>query len=173
MLRLLRSDDPVALTQFVKAYTPMVRSVVGAVLIDSMDVDDAVQDSFIKALSALRSFDPSKASMNTWLSRIAYRTALNLVRDHGRRRQVRLENMVSEPRNEDDGGRDADDEAYLLKAINLLEPEERTLLHLYYFKDLSLSEISYIMTSNRRTLASRLFRLRGRLSKLIQTLRER
>lgn len=169
----VRENDPVALTQFVKCYSPMVQSVVGAVLDDPMDVDDCVQDTFLKALSALGSFDPSRASMATWLSRIAYRTALNYVRDHSRRRLVRIENMVAEPRNEEDSTKTSEDEKYLLQAINMLDSEDRTLLHLYYFNDLSLNEISYIMMAKKRTLASRLFRLRGRLYKLISTLRDR
>ena len=173
MLKSLRANDPLALTRFVKTFSPMVQSVVGAVLDDAMDVDDAVQDTFVKALSALGSYNPERATMATWLSRIAYRTALNMGRDRGRRRLVRIDNMTVEPRNEEETAGIPDDEINLLKALDLIDADDRALLHLYYFNDLTLIEISYIMNANRRTLASRLFRLRGHLSKLIQTLREK
>ena len=53
------------------------------------------------------------------------------------------------------------------KAIDRLRPEERTLLHLRYYEERSLSEIAEVMEVGAGPLANRLQRIRQKLSKLI------
>ena len=45
--------------------------------------EELTQDVFVRAFRHLSDFDPERASFPTWLSRIAYNTALNHLRSRG------------------------------------------------------------------------------------------
>ena len=53
-------------------------------------------------------------------------------------------------------------------ALLLLEPEEREILVLKYFNELSINEISAIVNVPQGTIKSRLFRARKKVRKLLQ-----
>jgi len=145
-------------------YREMVSRTVRAIVSNPQDVEDVVQDTFVKALSALTSYNADKASFATWLSRIAYRTALNHRRDY--KHHARVDDIDVA---DSDGGRTADAEA-LIRAIDMLPAEDRAMLNMYYYQDMRLSDISYITGCNVRTVATRLFRIRKRLAMIIKTL---
>ena len=46
---------------------------------DQMDAEELTQDTFIRAFSHIGSYDPKRASLATWLSRIAYRLTLDFL----------------------------------------------------------------------------------------------
>ena len=47
---------------------------------DVMDAEELAQDTFLKAFSHIDSYDPNKASLSTWLCRIAYRLTLDFLK---------------------------------------------------------------------------------------------
>ena len=60
----------------------------------------------------------------------------------------------------------------LRQAIDYLPPDEQTLLNLFYFDDLPLKDIAFIMEAPPGTLATRLHRIRKKLYSLILTLQQ-
>ena len=54
------------------------------------------------------------------------------------------------------------------RAIDKLRPKERSLIQLYYYDELPLQEIAYIMDSTPLALANRLMRIRRKLYNLIK-----
>ena len=54
----------------------MVRRIV----VRQEDAEEVYQDVFVKALQGIGNYDSRKASLATWLNRIAYHEALNFVR---------------------------------------------------------------------------------------------
>ena len=47
---------------------------------DVMDAEELAQDTFIRAFSHIDHYDPQKASLSTWLCRIAYRLTLDFLK---------------------------------------------------------------------------------------------
>ena len=47
---------------------------------DVMDAQELTQDTFLRAFSHIDDFDASKASLSTWLCRIAYRLTLDFLK---------------------------------------------------------------------------------------------
>ena len=75
--------DPGAVRQLVDRYQHLVYTVAMRVLRDPMDAEESAQDSFIKALDKLHTFD-GRGRFSTWLFSIAHRTAISKLRSRKR-----------------------------------------------------------------------------------------
>lgn len=140
---------------------------------DPSDAEELAQDTFIRAWRARESYDPARASVTTWLRKIAFRLSLN----HLRRKRATFVSI-------DDTGLDFDisDEELeaglstgnlqrierLNKAILNLPSEEQSLLTMHYYEGLTLAEIAYVMDSAPAPVANRLYRIRKKLYRIIQ-----
>ena len=152
-------------TEMVSRYAKRVFAMIARQVPDMMDAQELTQDSFLRAFSHIDSYDPHKASLSTWLCRIAYHLTL----DHLRRRRpviVAMEDNTDisdeELEAELNTGREERIEQ-LMEVIDELPDDERMLLTLYYFEDRPLTEITYITGIEPAALANRLYRTRKKL----------
>ncbi len=152
-------------TEMVSRYAERVFAMIARQVPDMMDAQELTQDTFLRAFSHIDSYDPHKASLSTWLCRIAYHLTL----DHLRRRRpviVAMEDNTDisdeELEAELNTGRDERIEQ-LMEVIDELPDDERMLLTLYYFEDRPLAEITYITGIEPAALANRLYRTRKKL----------
>jgi len=149
-------------------YGRQVQQLVAEMVPDMRDVEELTQDVFVRAFEHLSGYDPARASFSTWLSRIAYNTALNHLRSHGYVSLPLDEELYTTP-DDNDIIHDTDRLALLDKAIDRLRPEERSLLHLRYYEGRSLGEIAEVMEVATGPLANRLQRIKQKLRKLIKS----
>jgi len=109
--------------------------------------DDAVQDALVEAWRDIRGLrDPEK--LNAWLHRLLVRACHRHARREGRWRVVE----ISVPELQARGSRDAElvhdaaqglaDRDEIERAFRRLTDDQRTLLALIYFADLSLADVS-------------------------------
>ncbi len=152
-------------TEMVSRYAERVFAMIARQVPDMMDAQELTQDTFLRAFSHIDSYDPHKASLSTWLCRIAYHLTL----DHLRRRRpviVAMEDNTDisdeELEAELSTGREERIEQ-LMEVIDELPDDERMLLTLYYFEDRPLTEITYITGIEPAALANRLYRTRKKL----------
>ena len=152
-------------TEMVSRYAERVFAMIARQVPDMMDAQELTQDTFLRAFSHIDSYDPHKASLSTWLCRIAYHLTL----DHLRRRRpviVAMEDNTDisdeELEAELSTGREERIEQ-LMEVIDELPDDERMLLTLYYFEDRPLAEITYITGIEPAELANRLYRTRKKL----------
>ena len=152
-------------TEMVSRYAERVFAMIARQVPDMMDAQELTQDAFLRAFSHIDSYDSHKASLSTWLCRIAYRLTL----DHLRRRRpviVAMEDNTDisdkELEAELNTGREERIEQ-LMEVIDELPDDERMLLTLYYFEDRPLAEITYITGIEPAALANRLYRTRKKL----------
>lgn len=135
------------------------------------DAEELVQDVMVKVYSNLNRFR-ADSSLATWIYRIAYTTALTHAR-RNRPHEVAIdESMLSSVADDSvdtllDSPPDAELEAALTRAIIRLRPEERALITLHYFENLSLAEISRIMDISLSNVKVKLMRTRRKLYLLI------
>ena len=161
-------------TEMVSRYAERVFAMIVRQVPDVMDAQELMQDAFMRAFDHIDSYDPHKASLSTWLCRIAYRLTLDFLK---RRRP-----MIVSIEDSKVWQTDISDEALeaelstgreerierLQEVIDDLPDDERMLLTLYYFEDRPLTEIAYITGIEAKPLANRLYRTR---KKLFQKLR--
>jgi RNA polymerase sigma-70 factor (ECF subfamily) len=137
--------------------------------VDEMDAQELAQDTFLRAFSHIDSYDPLKASLSTWLCRIAYRLTLDFLK---RRRPLIVSIEENEVWQEDISDEQLESELStgreeriqrLQELIDELPDEERLLLTLYYLEDRPLTEIAYITGIEPGPLANRLYLTRKKL----------
>lgn len=167
MIDAARRGQPEGYTYLMTRYGRRVHLLVSQVIPDARDAEEVAQDAFVRAFDRLDTFDEGRGTFATWIGRIAWNLAMNAVRGRKPEELDLLDNLdyldeLEEPDSE--AGRFT----LLDEAIDRLRPEERTLLHLRYYNGMSLAQISEVMDVAAGPLASRLQRIRQKLSKLIQ-----
>ena len=167
LIQRLRDGDTKEYGLLVRHYGPMLMTFVGRIVTQQEDAEDVVQEAFVSAYEHLADYDSQKASLSTWLYRIAYHEALRHLRR--RKRQVLLPLDV--------GGDVPDDlpdtttAEQLDRAMLLLSPEEQMLLQFHYFDQRPLKEIAYITGTAENSIEREVSRLSSQLHRIRQRLR--
>jgi RNA polymerase sigma-70 factor, ECF subfamily len=139
---------------------------------NQVEVEDIVQDTFLKAFTHLGSFE-RQSSLYTWLARIAINTALDFLKRHGRSPVQAVEDLEvvqaldrARPNSRSpapDSQLERDEIARITQEVLAELPEIfRTVLVLREFEDLPYQEIADILGISIGTVESRLFRARAR-----------
>ena len=167
IIQRIRSGETKEFGLLVNSHGPNLMAFVGRIVEQQEDAEDVVQNAFVAAYEHLKDYDPQRASLSTWLKRIAYHEALYYLRK--RKRQVQLPLDV---------GDDVPDELpetttaeQLDEAIQKLPPEDQMLLQLYYFDQRPLKEIAYITNASSDSLNREVSRLSSQLHRIRQRLR--
>ena len=136
-----------AFGELVRTYGPMLHRHLLRMLQRSADVDDVLQNTFVKAYRGLESFRED-AKLSTWLYRIATNEALGWIRSQdrrGRREQaadptdLTLASLRADPYFDGDAA-----QAQLQLALAELPPKQRAVFSMRYFDELSYQEISRV-----------------------------
>ncbi len=129
--------------------------------------EDVTHDSFTSLIGNFQQFDPSRASLKTYL----YAATRNLARKHLRD----PDNVASEEIPEDFATRigpldrllDRELSEVVRGAIERLPPLQREVLVLCEYEDLTLAEIAVIVEADLGTVKARLHRARMNLRRLL------
>ena len=124
------------------------------------DARDATQNAFIRAYERLETFDPERKFFS-WIYRIAVNECLNLRR--GRRSHEPLDGTIEAAPPRRDTVEDAELAERVRAAIIELTQEQREVVVLKYFVEMSYEEISNTLDVPEKTVKSRLFTARQRL----------
>ena len=145
-----RRGDRSALGAIFDRHWPRVWRAALATTGDRELANDAAQDAFLRAASALSRFDPERP-LEPWLVRIAVNRAIDLLRRE--RRSVPVA-ALEEPFASD--GEPADEE--LAQALRRLGPDRRAVIALHYWFDYTTPEIAEVLGVPLGTVNSRLAR---------------
>lgn len=161
--------------QLASQYAERVLQLVSRMITSPEDAEEVTQDALLAAFQSLRRFDAQQASFPTWLSAIAYRTALKYLRDQQKVFFVETDQtwLDSVPDNEADmllNDTRPDRLVFLDQAVSQLRPDDQMLLSFYYYDDKPIREISYITGRTEGYLRSRLQWIRKRMALTIKTL---
>lgn len=170
VLRAQRGDKH-AFGLLVDKYQRKLSRLISRMIRDQSEIEDVVQESFIKAYRALPNFRGDSA-FYTWLYRIGINTAKNYLVSLGRRPSVSTDIEVEDAENFEDGNElrtmDTPETALMTKEIAQtvndtvasLPEDLRTAITLREIEGLSYEEIATIMACPIGTVRSRIFRAR-------------
>ena len=134
-----------AFTTIVREYQePLYRQIRRIVLYHD-DANDVLQNTFLKAWSALDSFR-GESKLITWLFRIATNEALNyLEKENNNTRMSELEGSVASQLQSDPYFDGDETELQLQEAVSKLPEKQRLVFNMKYFQELKYEEISQIL----------------------------
>ena len=129
---------------------------------DHQMAEDAAQEAFFKAFTNLDTLRDLE-KFGPWVNVIASNLAIDMLRK--KKKMIFTDNFSAHadrnPGNSPQEAWEKNEEAQeIRRALLLLEPEEREILVLKYFNELSINEISSIINVPQGTIKSRLFRAR-------------
>lgn len=131
------------------------------------DAEEIAQDSFLKAFKSLSGFK-MKSSFSTWLYRIVYNTSISHIRT--KKQDVlsledfpadRIESIRCDAHNEDS---ESEYRCFLVNnAMKMINEEERGLITLFYYEEMSTEEISLATGLSKSAVKVKLFRARQKM----------
>ncbi|MEI8225347.1 MAG: RNA polymerase sigma factor [Bacteroidota bacterium] len=136
------------------------------------DAEEIAQDSFLKAYRSLKGFK-MKSSFATWLYRIVYNTAIS----HVRIKKKGVLSLEDFPVDATDfiGSNTSEEEAekeYRSSLVNFalqkVNEDERGLISLYYYEEMSTDEISELTGISKSNIKVKLFRARQKMMEIIE-----
>jgi RNA polymerase sigma-70 factor (ECF subfamily) len=121
---------------------------------------DITQQTWLGIIKGLRKLEDA-ANFRAWVYRITTNKSIDWIRKNRRLRQINVEEIEDHQKQE---GNDMGVKELLQK----LDVRKRTVLSLYYFEQLSVSEISTALNIPKGTVKSRLVSARKELKELWQ-----
>lgn len=147
-------DSPEAV---IRRYSDMVYRLAFARTGNRSDAEDLYQEVFLRYLTRAPAFT-SEDHRKAWLLRVAVNCANRFHAAPWRKRTEPLSEALSVPAPE---GED------LWEELRRLPERDRTVLHLYYYEDMTTEEIAKLLGRNPATVRSQLLRARAKLKKLL------
>ena len=172
----LRRQAPKAQWLTLQRYGKGIFAQVARLVPGKEDAEEVYQDVFVKAFNQINQYDEARSSLRTWLSRIAYNAAVDWLR-HQRQLVVYFEDRegkaeaLSDQDVDETLGHPNDEMVQLIRAaLKYLPPNERAIITMFYYEEMSLKEIAFVTGSIPTTIASKLSRSRKKLCRIIKML---
>jgi len=175
LVRRVQAQDEMAFREIVERYQTKVYSIIYGILRNRNDAEDIAQQVFAKIYFSIKNFD-FRSSLLTWI----YKITVNECYDYLRKKRVRK--LVYESDfSEEDAQRMQNTESAIdqspavdtqlaqrdlvLKLLEKLSPEDRSLLLLKEVEGHSVEELAQMTGMNENTIKVKLFRARQKLLK--------
>lgn len=167
--------DSASFEPLIEKYQPRIFATARRYARRESEVEDIVQEVFIKAFQKLSSFR-AEAPFEHWLMRLAVRTCYDFLRAHQRNRETAFTEL-SEPETDwlerfkvdPDGASDHADAAKQLigRVMEQLSPPARLIITLLEIEDRSVKEIAQITGWSVPLVKVRAFRARAEMKKIL------
>jgi len=169
-----RAGDEAAFTRLVEIYQTPIFNLCYRMLGDPAEAEDAAQETFLRAFAQLARYDVSR-SFKTWLFSVASHHCI----DRLRRRRLTWLSIEDEPlephpalREQSAGPEEAsvqrEQSAAIAALLARLSPEDRGVVVMRYWHDLSYEEIADANNTSVSAVKSRLHRARVMLAGMIK-----
>lgn len=168
---LVQKGEIDAFGELVSRYEAKLKRYARKFLSREEDIEDLVQDVFIKSYEHIQSFD-AKMRFSPWIYRIAHNTFVNELRRKSRYGLGLFDAdailpLVPGKETADAEALSSEVRAEIEKHLAMLAPKYREVIVLHYFEELSYQEISDILTVPVNTVGVRMTRARAQLKKVI------
>ena len=142
--------------QMYEKYADMIYRIAFVRTLSSADSQDVLQEVFCRYIRSQPDFADEEHS-RAWFIRTAVNCSNTLLTSAWRRRTL----LGQEPADETVQRMERDSEVY--HAVMQLPQNQRTVVHLYYYEDCSIEQISRLTGASQSAVKSRLFRARQTL----------
>lgn len=162
----LRRGERAALEEMIRVHQPMVIRLVSRLSGWSNETDDLVQETFVSAMKSIGRFEGG-SRLGTWLTRIA----INVVRHHHRTRLLRARYwkkwmLGAVETIEQDASQSVEQQERMRQvsqAVQRLPGTYREVIVLHYLEEMSVEEMTTVLSLSRSAIEVRLHRARKML----------
>ncbi len=147
--------------QYIRQYGRRLYGLCRSLCRNVQDADDLYQDTWLKALDKLDSYDPG-LPFEPWITRICVNTYRNALRRLARSPVRPMEEGEDFPAAEDS------DYAPLYEAVRGLPEKLRVTVVLYYFRDMDTAGTAEVLGVPQGTVKSRLSKARKLLKEVLE-----
>lgn len=126
----------------------------------SADAEDIMQNTFLKLWNYGKPFE-GDAHIDKWLTVVCVNESKDFLKNPFRKRNVPIDEIIGLSHS------DKTENIDLFKAVMSLPLKERTVVHLFYYEDLSIIQISGVLNIKESAVKTRLFRARKRLKTIL------
>lgn len=164
--------DTNAFAFLVDKYKTMIFTLALKMVKSREEAEEISQDTFIKAFKNLSKFK-GESKFSTWLYKIGYRTALDSLKKHKEKYSTDTIdeitfNKIKSTENILEGIERKERAEIINNCMLRLPEDERTILWMFYFDELSLKEIIAITNFSEANVKVKLHRARKRLLSVIK-----
>lgn len=162
----IKNGDEQAFAELIEQYKLPIYKTAKSILKDEDDVCDAIQDTALSIYKNIQNLKNEKY-FKTWVIRITVNKCYDILKKH----KLNNEKILKAQANISEMHTDFDNNVILQtdlqKTIDLLEEDLKVVTVLYYYNDLSISEIADILNMPKGTIKSRVFRAREKLYEIL------
>lgn len=152
-----------------KEYHPKLQVYLKQLFPHVREVEDRASEILLKVIEQLDRYN-SKYALSTWIYSIARHSQIDEIRKK-KLQLVTLDNVVLKDETNLENSLIKTEESELLKeSIETLFPEERELIYLYYYEELTYKDISHITGTPTGTLKYRMSEIRKKLKHELRSL---
>jgi len=162
-----KQGDNQAFEMLVEHFTPRLRSFLLRRMPDRLDVEDAIQETFLKVHLNISAYDENHR-FTCWLFTIAARTAMNIARVKKPCIGVFLEDVEADISSPYQDACRSDDKMNIWKIAASLEEKQYTAVYLKYAEGFSTAEIAALMNTSKINTRVLLHRARNTLMKKLK-----
>ncbi len=168
----VQGGDAQAFASLVERYEQKMLRYTRKLIFNTSEVEDVVQEVFIKAYTNIQSFD-TKRQFSPWLYRIAHNTIVNFIRKSSRSpvRYFDFESLASLFTRDKAPSAEAEfdktqTQEMIEKCLQELPEKYRGPLVLYYIEELEYKEIADVLKMKPSTVGVRIHRAKQALHKI-------
>lgn len=151
------------LEQIVRTHGDMVLRLALSNTGNKADAEDVFQEVFIRLVRSIDKIE-NEEHLRYWLIRATINRCKSLFSSGSRKKELPVDELPEQAENTFD----VEEDTPATDALCELPEKYRTPIHLFYFEDLSIAEISRILESSEGTIKSQLSRGRKMLSESLK-----
>lgn len=176
IINLIYEKNEYGLQKLAKKYEKLLIYIAAGILGNrSRDIEECVNDSYLKLWNHIESYDMNRASLKTYLKIIVRNTAINKLRDLSKREDKEIPEDISDiAKYYVDSSQSVERKVFgkedirqLNEVIQKLGTKDRELVIRKYFYLQSSKEISKAMSMTVTAIDSRLSRIRNKMKQVI------
>lgn len=161
-VRLAKDKDQVAFRRLIENEKSKLYRIGKGILKSDFDVDDAIQETILKAWLKLGTLKDNK-SFSTWITRILINECYIILR-----KKVNIADVTGYDIATKDSSIDVNNKIDVWNSLEKLNDDFKLPLILYFFEDLSYEDISAILNIPKGTVRSRISRGKEKLEGILK-----
>ena len=168
----VKNGDKLAFRLLIQRHERLVGHMIGRLIKQSEDREELCQDVFLRVFERISEFN-FQSKLGTWIATIAYRHAIN----HLRKKKMEYSELPEdetwtdrfvESENPEGMLVEADMEQWVLKLVDRLPAQYKTVLTLYHLDEMNYAEIGSVTGMPEGTVKNYLFRARQLLKEKVK-----